>query len=237
MDGGHPDYAVTRDRVIAHLTALVQAVDLPVNADFESGFGADGDEIAGSVVLAIETVIAGLSIEDRDPERSRLYDTPTALERLRAARDAIDTSGQDVLLVARTEVLLIDPVAVNVPTEKLVAFAEAGADCLYASGVRSREDICAMVRAIAPKPLNVHALDTDVTLAELADLGVRRVSVGGASASVGCYAVVRAAKGIRDGSFSDLANRMPGDTLRGILGGARPQQSQPRRSSPSPSTV
>ncbi|XYD11969.1 isocitrate lyase/phosphoenolpyruvate mutase family protein (plasmid) [Methylobacterium sp. NMS12] len=221
---GRPDYAVTRDGVLAHLAALAQAVDLPVNADFESGFGADADGVAESVALAIETGIAGLSIEDRDLERLRLYDTPTALERLRAARDAIEASGQDVLLVARTEELLIDPAAVNAATEKLVAFAEAGADCLYAPGVRSREDIRAMVRAVAPKPLNVLALDTGVTLPELADLGVRRVSVGGALAAVGWDAVVRAAKGIRDGSFSDLANRMPGDVLNGIFDGASPQR-------------
>ncbi len=216
---GQPDYALTRDTVVAHLAALVASVDLPINADFESGFAPDPAGVAESVLIAVDAGVAGLSIEDRDLERSGLYETSMALERLRAAHGAIEQSGQDVLLVARTEVLLLDATAVVVATDKLVAFADAGADCLFAPGVRRLEDIRAMVRAVAPKPLNVLALDPSVSLAELEDLGVRRVSVGGALAGVGWNAVVRAAESLKAGSFSALASRMPGKALNRIFEG------------------
>ncbi len=216
---GRPDYAVTCDDAVAHLAALVAAVDIPINADFESGFASDPAGVAESVRKAVDVGVAGLSIEDRDVAGAGLYETPVALERLRAARGAIDQSGQDVVLVARTEGLLIDPSAVTVATDKLVAFAAAGADCLYAPGVKRLEDIRAMVRAVAPKPINVLALDPNVSLAELEDLGVRRVSVGGALAGIGWNAVVRAAEGLKAGSFSALGGRMPGEALNRIFEG------------------
>ena len=214
---GRPDYAVTRDDVVAHLAALVSAVDIPINADFESGFAPDPAGVSDSVLKAVEAGVAGLSIEDRDLEGPGLYETSAAHERLRAARAAIDQSGQDVVLVARTEGLLIDPTAVSVAIDKLVAFAEAGADCLYAPGIKRPEDIRAMVRAVAPKPVNVLALDPSVTLTEWEDLGVRRVSVGGALAGVGWAAVVRAAEGLKAGSFSALEGRLPGGALNQIF--------------------
>jgi 2-methylisocitrate lyase-like PEP mutase family enzyme len=216
---GRPDYAVTREDALGHLAALSEAVDLPINADFESGFAIDPEGVAASVRLAIGAGIAGLSIEDTDLENKRLYDKPTAIERLRAAREAIDRSGENVLLVARTEGLLADPSALAPAIDKLVAFAAAGADCLYAPGVRARDAIATMVCAVAPKPLNVLIMDPAVSLAEMADLGVRRVSVGGALSRVGWAATVAAAKAIRQGSFAALGAGMAGGELNRIFGG------------------
>jgi 2-methylisocitrate lyase-like PEP mutase family enzyme len=215
---GRPDYAVTRDDVLQHLTALSSAVDLPINADFESGFAADPEGVAASVRLAIDTGVAGLSIEDRNLEKSGLYDISTAVERIRAARATIDQSGEDVILVARTEGLLIDPSALAPAIDKLVAFAAAGADCLYAPGVAGKDAIATMVRAVAPRPLNVLIMDPATTIADMADLGVRRVSVGGSLAAVGWAAVVASGKAIKEGSFSALAGGMSGRELNGIFG-------------------
>ena len=214
---GRPDYAVTRGDALAHLTALSAAVDLPINADFEAGFADDPEGVAGSVALAIATGVAGLSIEDRDVARSRLYDKAMALERLRAARAAIDNSGEDVILVARTEGMLDDPAAIAPAIDKLVAFAEAGADCLYAPGVWKKADIAAMVKAVSPKPVNVLVRGADLTLADLAELGVRRISIGGALAGAGWTSMVKAAKEIKAGSFGSLMGRMPNAELNGIF--------------------
>jgi 2-methylisocitrate lyase-like PEP mutase family enzyme len=217
---GRPDYAVTRADVLQHLTSLCEAVDLPVNADFESGFASDPEGVATNVGLAVKTGVAGLSIEDRNVEAPfGLYDTAFAVERIRAARAAIDRSGEDVILVARTEGLLSDPAAINPAIDKLVAFAEAGADCLYAPGVRDKFDIAAMVRAVAPKPLNIVMMRPGLSVAELADLGVRRISVGGALARVGWGAVLAAAEQIKAGSFDGLAGGTPGKQLNDIFGG------------------
>jgi 2-methylisocitrate lyase-like PEP mutase family enzyme len=217
---GRPDYVVTRDGVLQHLGALCAAVDLPVNADFESGFAAAPEDVAANVELAIQTGVAGLSIEDRDVTAiSELYGMAFSVERIRAARAAIDRSGQDVLLVARTEGLLLDPGALGPAIDKLLAFAEAGADCLYAPGVRDKADIATMARAVEPKPLNVLVSQPGLTVAELADLGVRRVSVGGALARVAWNAVLKAAEQIKTGSFDSLADGTPGQRLNGIFGG------------------
>jgi 2-methylisocitrate lyase-like PEP mutase family enzyme len=216
---GRPDYAVTRDEVLRHLASLCSAVDLPVNADFESGFAADPEGVATNVGLAIPTGVAGLSIEDRELEPPfGLYDKPSAVERIRAARAAVDQSGEDVILVARTEGLLGDPAAVKPAIDRLVAFAEAGADCLYAPGVRDPADIAAMVRAVAPKPLNVLALTAGPGVAELADLGVRRISVGGALARAAWATMLRAAEQIKAGSFEGLAGGTSGKQLNEIFG-------------------
>lgn len=215
---GQPDYALNRADVLQHLRILCSAIDLPVNADFESGFADDAAGVAESVTLGIDTGVAGLSIEDRDLEADEtLYDLDTALERLHAARTAIDRSGHDVVLVARTEGLLIDPRAVTPAIDRLVAFAEAGADCLYAPGVVNSEDIAAMVRAVAPKPLNVLMMRPGLKVPELADLGVRRISVGGALARVAMGAMVGAAEQMRLGSFDGLAGGMSGDRLNEIF--------------------
>jgi 2-methylisocitrate lyase-like PEP mutase family enzyme len=158
---------------------LCRAVDIPVNADFESGFAWDPEGVAVSLRLALDAGVAGLSIEDRklDGAPSELYDAPEAVKRVRAAREAIDSSGADVVLVARTELLLIESSAISMAIDRLVAFAEAGADCLHAPGVQKREDIAALVQAVSPKPLNVVMSAPGLTVAELADLSVRRISV------------------------------------------------------------
>jgi 2-methylisocitrate lyase-like PEP mutase family enzyme len=214
---GRPDYAVARDDALMHLAALAAAVDLPVNADFEAGFAADPEGVAANVRRAVDTGVAGLSIEDRDLAGGCLYELPAALERLRAARAVIDGSGEDVVLVARTEGLLFDRDALTPAIDRLVAFAEAGADCLYAPGVVEKNAIATMVRAVAPKPVNVLVLDPRMTVAELADLGVRRVSVGGALAAVALAAAAAAAKAVMAGSFEPLAGRLPGTKLDGIF--------------------
>lgn len=215
---GRPDNGVTRAEVLEHLEALCAAVDLPVNADFESGFATPPEGVAESVGLAVGTGVAGLSIEDRDIDAgSGLYEKGLAVERIRAARAAIDRSGQDVLLVARTEGLLSDPEAVTPAIDRLVAFAEAGADCLYAPGVREKVDIEALVRAVAPKPLNVLAMNPAVSVRELADMGVRRISVGGSLARVGWGAVLTAVEQIKEGSFEGLAGGAPHKRLNDVF--------------------
>jgi len=215
---GRPDYGVTLEHVLAHLTELTASVDLPINADFESGFAAAPEDVADNVRRAIGTGIAGLSIEDRDIAAPfGLYGQAYAVERVRAARIAIASSGEDVLLVARTEGLLGDPTALTPAIDKLVAFADAGADCLYAPGVREKTDIAAIVRAVAPKPVNVLVMGPGLNLAELADLGVRRISIGGALARVAWAAIEAAAGKMREGSFEGLAGALPGSKLNGIF--------------------
>jgi 2-methylisocitrate lyase-like PEP mutase family enzyme len=214
---GRPDYAPSRDDVLAHLAQLCAATDLPVNADFESGFAAAPEAVAANVALAISAGVAGLSIEDTKVEGGGLYDTGFAVERIRAARAV--TEGAGVVLVARTEILLHDPAQVTAAIDSLVAFAEAGADCLYAPGVTKREDIAAMVKAVTPKPVNVLMWGPGFTVAELADLGVRRISIGGALARVAWQAMLNAAEQIKAGSFDGLENVAPGRKLNEIFAG------------------
>jgi 2-methylisocitrate lyase-like PEP mutase family enzyme len=217
---GRPDYAVGLSDVLGHLTTLCAAVDIPVNADFESGFASEPERLAENVRLAVATGVAGLSVEDRVVgEVARLYDASASVERIRAARGAIDRSGEDVVLVARTEGLLIDPSAIGPAIDKLVAFAEAGADCLYAPGVKAKADIAAMVRAVAPKPLNVLVMGADLSVGDLAELGVRRLSVGGGLARVAWSAMLSAAEQMKAGSFGGLAGGQSGGKLNDIFGG------------------
>ena len=200
---GRPDYGVTRDDVLAHLALLCAATDLPVNADFQGGFADEPEGVAANVVLAVETGVAGLSIEDATLDGEGLYEKDFAVARIRAARAAIDRTGQDVMLVARTEGLLGHGMSVTQAIDRLVAFADAGADCLYAPGVQSKDDIAAMVRAVHSLPLNVLMFGPGLTLAELADLGVRRISVGGALARTAWSGFLAAAKEISEhGTFT-----------------------------------
>lgn len=216
---GRPDYAVTREDVLQHLTAICAAVDLPVNADFESGFATAPEDLAVNVGLAVKSGVAGLSIEDRNIEKpAELYDTALAVSRIRAARAAIDRTGQDVILVARTEGLLRDPKALSPAIDKLVAFAEAGADCLFAPGVREPADIAALVRAVAPKPVNVLVMSPGISVAELADLGVRRISVGGGLARVAWGAALAAIDQLKAGSFEGLAKGATGKQMNDAFG-------------------
>jgi 2-methylisocitrate lyase-like PEP mutase family enzyme len=178
---GRTDGEMTRDEVLDHLRLLCTATGLPVNADFEAGFADDPAGVAENVALAVETGVAGLSIEDRTGRE--LYDMALAVERIRAARAAIVRSGQDVLLVGRTEGFLIGRTELGATIERLRAYAEAGADCLYAPGVRDRGAIAELVAAVAPKPVNILLFGPEMNVPDLATLGVRRVSVGGALAA------------------------------------------------------
>ena len=214
---GRADYASSRQAVIEHLAALSQAVDLPLNADLEGGFAAEPEAVAETVRLAIGAGVAGLSIEDTRIDSSGLYELALSVERIAAARSAIDRSGADVLLVARTELLLHDPAALTPAIDKLVAFAAAGADCLYAPGVREPKDIATLVRAVAPRPVNVLMHRPGLSVAELADLGVRRVSVGGALARVAWGALLAAAEQLRAGSFEGLSKAASGADLNRIF--------------------
>jgi 2-methylisocitrate lyase-like PEP mutase family enzyme len=216
---GQPDYTLTREHVLIHLGLLSDAVDLPLNADFESGFGADVEELAESVRLAIRAGVAGLSIEDRDLQGppNALYSTERAVERVRAARKAIDGTGTDVILVARTETMLVDPSTLPAAIDKLVAFADAGADCLYAPGILSIKQITEIVRAVAPKPVNVVMMRPGLILEDLQDAGVRRVSIGGAIARVAWSSVIATMEGIKAGTFAPLAAGTPGKELNEIF--------------------
>ncbi|MFL6681428.1 MAG: oxaloacetate decarboxylase [Burkholderiaceae bacterium] len=203
-----PDGAMPRDAVLAHLREIVAATDLPVNADFESGYGATPADVAESVRLAVDTGVAGLSIEDStgDPARP-IHDLQDALARLRAARGAIDAAGGDTLLVGRAENYLHGRADLADTIARLRAYAEAGADCLYAPGIRTRADIAAVVSAVAPKPVNLLVGATsEFTLADIAALGVRRISVGGAMARSAWGGFMRAARTIAEhGSFDGFA--------------------------------
>jgi 2-methylisocitrate lyase-like PEP mutase family enzyme len=205
---GRPDYAVTLDDVLGHLTELSATVDVPINADFESGFAREPEGVAANVGRAVATGIAGVSIEDRDGAGG-LYEKGLAVERIAAALEAIRHSGADVLLVARTEGLFGDPKAIGPAIDKLVAFAAAGADVLYAPGVTQKADIAAIVRAVAPKPVNVLAMKPGISLAEYAELGVRRVSVGGSLARVAWNAVLATARELQAGDLTGLAAGVP----------------------------
>lgn len=204
--------------MLAHLRAMCAAVELPINADYESGFAAEPEGVAANVKLAIETGIAGLSIEDTRFDGHGLYDLPQALERVKATRAAIDASGEQVLLVARAEILLHDKTQVKAAIDKLVAFADAGADCLYAPGVSTKADLATMVKAVAPKPLNfLVTANLQLSLSEIADLGVRRVSVGGALARVAWKATFDAARALRGGDFTVLGSGMPHAALNELF--------------------
>ncbi|WP_347261704.1 isocitrate lyase/phosphoenolpyruvate mutase family protein [Rudaea sp.] len=178
---GRDDNALPRDAVLEHLRGLCAATGLPVNADFEDGFAADPDGVAANVALAVATGVAGLSIEDRDGRG--LHSPGHATERIRAARAAIDASGEDVMLVARSEGFLLGQPDLDATIARLVAYADAGADVLYAPGVADAAAIARIVRAVAPKPVNVLLMHPRMRVADLAALGVRRVSTGGALAA------------------------------------------------------
>jgi 2-methylisocitrate lyase-like PEP mutase family enzyme len=207
-----PDSGVPRDLMLAHIREIVEATDLPVNADFEAGHARDPAGVAESVRLCIATGVAGLSIEDSTGERERpLYEIDTAVERMRAARAAIDKAGGDVLLVGRAECYLVGRPDLAETLARLKAYAGAGADCLYAPGIRAREEIAAVVEAVAPKPVNViRSSAAGLTVAELAALGVRRISVGSAFARTAWGALIGAARQILDeGRFDGFAGATP----------------------------
>jgi 2-methylisocitrate lyase-like PEP mutase family enzyme len=213
---GHRDGGMSRDRVLDHLTDMVEATNLPINADFESGFAPDAAGVAESVRLAVETGVAGLSIEDSTGDASRpIYELHTAVARIRAARKAIDKAGGDTLLVGRAECFLHGQPDIGQALHRLKAYADAGADCLYAPGIRTPEHINAVVAGVAPKPVNLlMAWPGDLTMPEIEALGVRRVSVGGALARSAWGGFMRAAKLIAEqGKFDGFADAAPGQEL------------------------
>lgn len=178
---GRADNELPRDMVLDHLRTLCAATDLPVNADFEDGFAAAPDDVAANVKLAVATGVAGLSIEDRGG--AGLHALPLAADRIRAARKAIDASGEDVMLVARSEGFLLGQPDLDATIARLTAYADAGADVLYAPGITDLDAIGRVVRAVAPKPVNVLLMTPQMRVADLAAAGVRRVSTGGALAA------------------------------------------------------
>ena len=204
---GLSDGAVKRDEMLTHIKELVDATDIPVNADFENGYADEPNDLAESVRLCVATGVAGLSIEDAmERKESRLYDTILAVERIRAAREAIGDSG--VLLVGRAEGFLVGRENIDQVIKRLVAYSEAGADCLYAPGFEEREDLKAVIAAVAPKPSNILLGNPNgLTMQDAAALGARRVSVGGAFARAAWGGFVRSAKELLEkGTFKELAN-------------------------------
>ena len=221
---GLPDSvsAVSRGMMLAHVSEMVEATQLPVNADFQNGYADDPEGVATSVALCVATGVAGLSIEDATGDEAQpLYEFKLAIERIKAARAAIDGSGIPVVLTARCEAWLVGhPEASKVALERLVAFADAGADCLYAPGARLPEDIEAMVKAVSPKPVNVlvSRFNSELTVSRLTDLGVRRISVGSALACAAWGGFMRAAKNIlQTGSFAAFADAAPFDELNNLF--------------------
>jgi 2-methylisocitrate lyase-like PEP mutase family enzyme len=215
------DIVVSRDRSLAHIASITAAVDLPVSADFMSGYGLEPEDVAESVARCIATGVAGLSIEDATGDSSSpLYDLPLAVDRVRAARNAIDESGDDVLLTARAECYHVghsDPFRESV--RRLQAYAAAGADVLFAPGPRKPEEIKDLVEAVAPKPVNLLVVgDIGLNVGEIAALGVRRISVGGALALAAWTGFIRAARTLRsEGSFAGLASLVPYTEINGLF--------------------
>jgi 2-methylisocitrate lyase-like PEP mutase family enzyme len=221
---GLPDSvsAVPVNLVLAHVREIVEATTLPVNADFQNGYADDPEGVATNVALCIATGVAGLSIEDATGDDSApLYDSALAIDRVQAARAAIDASGIPVVLTARCEAWLVgDPDPLRTSLERLVAFANAGADCLYAPGVTKPEEIAAIVKAVSPKPVNVlvSTNNCDLSVLQLANLGVRRISVGAALARVAWGAFIQAARDIKDaGSFKAFAEAAPFNELNDLF--------------------
>ena len=202
---------ISRAVMLEHFREIAAATSLPVNADFQNGFADDPEAVAESVRLCIATGVAGLSIEDNTGrEDQRLYDFDLAVERIKASRAAIDASGTPVVLTARCEAFLVgDPDPMRTSLERLVAFADAGADCLYAPGVTELDEIAQIVKAVAPKPINVLAFakNCHLTVNQLAELGVRRISVGSSLARAAWGGLIRVAEEIHaSGSFASFAS-------------------------------
>jgi 2-methylisocitrate lyase-like PEP mutase family enzyme len=200
---GFPDGAQLRDDVLAHYREMAEAIDVPLNADFENGFADDPEGVATNVALCIATGVAGLSIEDSPKNDTPLYAFDTAVARIKEARVAIDRAGGDVVLTARTENFLRGVPDLNDVIRRLKVYSAAGADCLYAPGIRTREQIEAVVNAVAPKPVNfLNGGAFGFTVSDLAGMGVRRISVGGSLARVAMHAFIKTATEIaNDGKF------------------------------------
>jgi 2-methylisocitrate lyase-like PEP mutase family enzyme len=220
---GVPDGEVNLDAMLAHIAEIVNATDLPVNADFGSGFGDGPEAVARNVTACLNTGVAGLSIEDETGDQPRtLYELSLAVDRIKAARAAIDESRSGVLLTARSECYLVGhPQPFAESLRRLQAYAEAGADVLYAPGVSKREEMQAIVSAVAPKPVNIlMSSDLGLRVSDLAGMGVRRISVGSSLARSAWTAFIRAAKQIAgEGSFAGLSRLTPHAELNAFFRG------------------
>jgi methylisocitrate lyase len=212
---GRADNQVSLDEALAHMRSIAAGVEIPVNADFEGGFAVDPAGVAANVAAATTTGVGGLSIEDStgDPAHA-LFDFALAVERVRAARRAIDDSHTGIMLTGRSEGFIVGRPDIGETIRRLTAYAEAGADCLYAPGIRTEADIAAVVRAVAPKPVNVLVGSDFTTVAALARAGVRRISVGGALARAAWGGFLQAAREIAEqGTFTGLTRGVPFDEL------------------------
>jgi len=213
---------VSRDMMLEHFREIASATSLPVNADFQNGYGDEPEAVAANVKQCIKTGIAGLSIEDSTGKTDQpLYDFDLAVERIKSARAAIDDSKASPVLTARCEAWLVgDPNPLRTSLDRLVAFADAGADCLYAPGVSKPDEIASLVKAVSPRPVNVlvSTNNCSLTVSQLAELGVRRISVGGALARAAWAGFIRAAKEIQaEGSFTSFGSVTPFDELNELF--------------------
>lgn len=217
---GTSDNHVPVDAMLAHLRSIAETVQVPVNADFEGGFAIAPDDVAANVRRATGTGVAGLSIEDSTGDASNpLFDFSLSVERIRAARRAIDESGTGVLLTGRSEGFIAGRPDLAETIRRLSAYADAGADCLYAPGIRTMSDIRAVVSAVAPKPVNVLVGSDFSTVAELAQAGVRRISIGGALARAAWTGFLEAAREISEhGTFTKLSRAIPFAEIDGSFG-------------------
>lgn len=216
---GRPDNHVSLGEVLTHLRAIAGGVEVPVNADFEGGFAVAPDQVAANVAQAASTGVAGLSIEDStgDPAKP-LFDFALSVERIRAAREAIDAGGTGVLLTGRSEGFIVGRPDLGETIRRLVAYAEAGAECLYAPGLRNMEEITAVVAAVAPRPVNVLVGSDFTTVAALAAAGVRRISVGGALARAAWAGFLGAARQLAErGTFGGFAGAVPFAEINGAF--------------------
>ena len=217
-----PDGGVPRDEILVHIREIVDATSLPVNADFQAGYADEPQDVGANVQLCVETGVAGLSIEDSTGRSDcPLYEKKLAIERIRAARSAIDATQSCVVLTSRCEAWLVgDADPLDTALDRLTAYAEAGADCLYAPGVSDPNEIARIVKTVAPKPVNilVSGFNHHLTLSQLADIGVRRISVGSGLALAAWGAFIRAAEEIQTkGTFNLLANNAPSADLNELF--------------------
>jgi 2-methylisocitrate lyase-like PEP mutase family enzyme len=217
---GKADNRVTVDDVCNHLAAISSAVDIPVNADFEGGFAVEPEGVAKNVARAVKTGLAGLSIEDSTGDKDKpLFDRDLAIARIRAARQAIDADNSGVLLTGRCEAFLWGQTDLNLVIDRLKAYSDAGANCLYAPGIKTKEEIAAVVKAVHPTPVNLLIGASGLSLKEAADLGVRRISVGGSLARTAWGGFMKAAKEMAEkGTFTELASGYSGGELNKMFG-------------------
>ncbi len=217
---GRLDHQIIVDDALEHLYEMTAAVDVPISADFEGGFAVDPGDVEANVSRAVEnTAVAGLSIEDSSGDANApLFDFSLAVERVAAARQAMDREMSGAFLIARSEGFIAGRPDLDETIRRLTAFSEAGADCLFAPGIRTEEQISAIVNAVAPKPVNVLVSAPFITVSRLAELGVRRVSVGGALARTAWTGFLRAARELADhGTFTALGEAIPAAELSSLF--------------------